>query len=177
MKPLQQGDLDCLCALYAVVNAVRLCCALGPSQSQTIFKAIVKGVAKDLPRIASSGSTDDDVKHYLRIARQTLGDKYGLEIVYSYREFSSYKTMRSAVVNHLSKSGSAVLVSVDAHMTVATAVIGNLWEVKDSSGLKYVHCVGDGVTYKKPLLRAMPELTVFLVRGKCMSVPAASKSI
>lgn len=168
MKPMQQGDLDCLCALYAVVNALRICSAgtLGPSQAQTVFKAIVKGVARELPRIASSGSTDDDVKCYLRIARRTLREKYGLEVTSCYREFPSYGKMRAAAIKHLSKPRTAVLMAVDAHMTVVTAINGNLWEVKDSSGLKYVHCVGNGgASYKKPLLCAIPELSVFLVTG------------
>ena len=42
IRPLQQGDLDGLCGVYAIVNAIRwLCPALSEGQSKKLFGALI----------------------------------------------------------------------------------------------------------------------------------------
>jgi len=42
IKPMRQGDLDGLCGVYAIINAIRwLCPSMSEAQSQKLFVAIM----------------------------------------------------------------------------------------------------------------------------------------
>lgn len=171
MKPLRQGELDSLCGLYAVVNALRLCSAtkLNGAALQAVFRNMLREMSDDLPRLSCSGSTDDDVKRYLRVAFHMLREKYSVDLTFRYREFSSYAKLEIAAAAHLAEPNSAMIISVDRHLTVVSAVHGCLWELHDSWGYKYLHCQDGKVTRQKPMLRALPELGVFIIGHKRIS--------
>lgn len=165
MKPLRQGEMDSLCGLYAVVNALRICSGgkLSQTNAQAVFKHMVRKLGPDLANIACSGSTDDDVKRYLRVALLFLEERYGMSLSFRYRRFASYPRLEAAMAEHLAEPERAVVVSADRHLTVVSAVHGTLWELRDSWGYKYLHCREGKVSRQKPLLRAMPELEVFFI--------------
>jgi len=165
MKPLRQGEMDSLCGLYAVVNALRLCSGgkLSQTHAQAVFRHMVKAVAPSLARLACSGSTDDDVKRYLRVALLFLEERYGIGLKFRYRTCASYERLKAVVEEHLAEPDRAVVVSADRHLTVISAVHGDVWELQDSWGYKYLHCIKGKVSRQKPMLRTMPELEVFLI--------------
>jgi hypothetical protein len=49
-RPLRQGDLDGLCGVYSVVNAVRHLLQLNREQSQELFERLVKALVQDSRR-------------------------------------------------------------------------------------------------------------------------------
>jgi hypothetical protein len=57
MKPYEQGALDGLCAVYSIVNAVRIISGLGEEESKELFKEIILYLEKtnDLSKILLSG--------------------------------------------------------------------------------------------------------------------------
>lgn len=166
MKPLQQGELDSLCGMYAVVNAVRHCAGggdFGHSRAQALFKRLLQDAGEKLPRLACSGSDEEDMERYLRVALALLWRHYKLALVFDTVTFRSMKAMREGLTGHLAKPHTAALVSVDYHMTVVMAVHGDVWELLDSYGYKYLHCAGGKIERRRPLLRAMPELEAVLL--------------
>ena len=43
IKPMRQGDLDGLCGVYAIVNAIRwLCPNMSEAQSENLFAALIQ---------------------------------------------------------------------------------------------------------------------------------------
>lgn len=168
MKPLRQGEMDVLCGLYAVANALRVCSggALTANHLRVLFKAMVRDMGPEMARVLCSGSTDDDVARYLRVATALAKRKYGLSFRFRYRCFGRYETLHESVEKHLAQARQAVILSADRHLTVAVGVTANLWQLVDSDGYKYLHAVEGPITRQKPLLRAMPELEVFWVEGE-----------
>jgi len=57
MKPYEQGALDGLCAVYGIVNAVRIISGIDEEKSKVLFKRIIMYLEKknDLPTILTSG--------------------------------------------------------------------------------------------------------------------------
>lgn len=162
MKPFQQGDLDSLCGMYAVVNAMRVCCGSHVSL-RLLFRRLVKDAAADISAILSHGSDADDMEKYLRVASGMLWRNYKLALVFKHVEFKSHKSMKVGMAEHLAKPCTAVLIGVDEHYTAVVSMEGDLWELRDSNGYKYLHCRAGKVKRKKPILRAMPEKSVFMV--------------
>lgn len=162
MKPLQQGELDDLCGMYAVINTVRACC--GPSVSLgMLFRRLVRDAGAKLPDIAAGGSDADDIERYLRVALAMLWRKYRMALMFNHVEFASLKAMKAGLVEHLAKPNTAALIGVDDHYTVVVSMDGDLWELRDSNGYKYLHCSAGKMRRKKPILHAMPERVVFMV--------------
>jgi hypothetical protein len=57
MKPYEQGALDGLCAVYSIVNAVRIVSGIGEEDARELFKEIILYLEKtnDLARILTDG--------------------------------------------------------------------------------------------------------------------------
>ncbi len=57
MKPYEQGALDGLCAVYSIVNAVRIIAGINEDESRELFKEIILYLERthDLTRILLSG--------------------------------------------------------------------------------------------------------------------------
>lgn len=165
MKPLQQGELDGLCGMYAVVNAVRHCAGsgFGHGRAQVLFKRLLEDAGDNLHRLACGGSDEDDINRYLRVALAMLWRHYKLALAFKAVSFRTHKSMGEVMAAHLAKPNTAVLIGVDQHVTVAVALDGDVWELRDSYGYKHLHCASGKVNRRKPLLRAMPELAVILV--------------
>lgn len=57
--PLRQGDLDGLCGVYAIINALRhLCPELGAARSQAMFRVLVRSIAPRSPARAIAKLND-----------------------------------------------------------------------------------------------------------------------
>jgi hypothetical protein len=57
MKPYEQGALDGLCAVYSIVNAVRIVSGIGDEEARELFKKIILYLEKtnDLAKILTEG--------------------------------------------------------------------------------------------------------------------------
>lgn len=57
MKPYEQGALDGLCAVYSIVNAVRIVSGIGEEEARELFREIILYLEKtnDLARILIEG--------------------------------------------------------------------------------------------------------------------------
>jgi len=89
MVPYEQGALDGLCGLYALVNASRMVVkGLDYLECEKVFRRMLRYIEarKSLSRVVSEGIGDDDV---FRIARAILRDKYNVNLTRLYRRDDS----------------------------------------------------------------------------------------
>ncbi|HEX2858586.1 MAG TPA: hypothetical protein VHP58_00015 [Alphaproteobacteria bacterium] len=171
MKPLRQGDIDSLCGLYAIINAIRTCStyAAAPSLSQArqLFGELIKHHEATFPTFARVGMDVEQVEAALKFALKFCFEKYGLHISYRYVEFTGLKAMQAALEKHLDDQGRhAAIVAADAHSTVVTEVMGKLWRLCDSYRYEHLYCIGEQQRIQRcsGLLRARPELHTFLLK-------------
>lgn len=57
MKPYEQGGLDGLCAIYSIVNAVRIVSSISDTEAKALFRRILEHLEQthDLSRVLSEG--------------------------------------------------------------------------------------------------------------------------
>lgn len=57
MKPYEQGGLDGLCAIYSIVNAVRIVSSISDAEAKALFRRILEHLeqTRDLSRVLSEG--------------------------------------------------------------------------------------------------------------------------
>ncbi len=85
-KPLQQGHLDGLCGVYAIINAIRYVCPrVSKNHAQCLFELLNRALAKQNPARAKAGSivfsglNRRQMWQLIEAARQHLAFKFDVE--------------------------------------------------------------------------------------------------
>ena len=149
--PLRQGDLDGLCGVYAIINALRhLCPELSPARSQALFRMLVRSIAPRAPERAiakfSDGLTIGAVFRLARLAaayterhhngsisvsllatRRHRGGARRWPLARYWRELATVLAGRSAVIVGLNGS--------QRHWSVAISISSQQLQLLDSDGL------------------------------------------
>lgn len=128
MRPFHQGDLDSLCGIYCVVNAVRLAAhpglKIGESQSKGLIDHLVRAIGPKFVQVFADGT--DDIPLLLRAASQWLKQAYGrkLVVVRPFRQKSqpSPGLIGSTIAAHLDSPHTAVIISSTVHWSVVDRV-------------------------------------------------------
>lgn len=145
-SPFQQGALDALCAVYAVVNAVRLAAPpeLRPSQhaSHALFGALLRGLRRRRILYDSLvlGVSPENMRDVLDDAAKWLA-KAGMTLTWR-RPFAGIEAMRldawlAAAAAHLAEPGGGAIVCVAgaiSHWTALRGVGAGTLKLFDSSG-------------------------------------------
>jgi hypothetical protein len=146
-KPLEQGDLDGLCGVYAVVNATRLAThphrRLRAADCADLFAALLAELADEgrLRGFVAAGLGPRVLARLLRKADRWLRRRHGLalEVRRPFRkadEPSPERCLR-ALAEHLARSGTAAIVGSDEHWTVIRGVTPKRLLLADSNGRQY----------------------------------------
>jgi hypothetical protein len=144
LRPFRQGQLDSLCGVYSVVNAVRLVMQqhqrMTNAQSGALFATLIADLAaKDLlEAVVANGAGLGGVARCVRHARMWLREEYGVELAVE-RPFTgqrrNWPTPPLTILrDHLQEPGRAAIVCTFFHWTVAHAVSRSTLRIFDSSG-------------------------------------------
>jgi len=149
LAPLQQGDLDRLCGLYAIINAIRLALypqyKLGRRQLRILFD---EGIAflsrtRSLKAAASSGMYEAHWSKLCQHLLTTAGNLAGVELHmmrYPARSLSSTTVALKALKHHL-KHGRPVLLALEGrlnHWTVVVRFSDKRLSLFDSDGHRWI---------------------------------------
>lgn len=149
--PLRQGDLDGLCGVYAIINALRhLCPELSAARSQALFRMLVRSIAPRSPARAiaklSDGLTIGAVFRLTKLASAHAEQSCGCSISISllaarchrgrpqrwplaqlWHELATVLSSRTAVILGLS--------GCQRHWSVAISISRRQLRLLDSDGL------------------------------------------
>lgn len=141
-KPFRQGDLDALCGLYAVVNAVIVLCPdFSDRESLRLFRLLTQAAAvrrKRFDEIVRTGTEGSMLRHLVRVAAGDLEDRRRL-FVDTIRPRSddlvNLKSALSFLRRNVSRNSVAIIMIRDEelHWTVTTKVTEKLLYLFDSS--------------------------------------------
>jgi hypothetical protein len=145
VRPYRQGDLDLLCGVYCVVNAVRLAALphrrLGYTNSAVLFAVLVRKLDKRgwLYNVVTAGMGTRLVGRLLRWAGRWLRDEHELvlEVKRPFRKRDDPLHCLQFLAAHLGKPGTAAIVGTAEHWTVAQAVGSKRLQLFDSNGRSY----------------------------------------
>ena len=146
-EPLEQGDLDGLCGVYAVVNATRLVAhphrRLRAADCYDLFAALLAELA-DAGRLrgfVTHGLGGRVMARLLRRSDRWLRKRHGLALEVS-RPFAKRGQPEPDVclrvlAEHLARPGTAAIVGSDEHWTVVRGVTTKRLLLADSDGRRH----------------------------------------
>jgi hypothetical protein len=146
-RPFEQGDLDGLCGVYAVVNAVRLTAQphhrLRVADCRGLFVALLAELADEgrLRGFVAAGLGPRVLARLLRRAGHWLRKHHGLALEVS-RPFRKQDTPEfeeclRVLTEHLERPGTAAIVDSDEHWTVIRGVTPKRLLLADSDGRRH----------------------------------------
>lgn len=144
MKPLQQGQLDGLCGIYAVINAVNYVHgALRKPANTALFEACLQYLSSRrclIERITGYGTEGNELNHLLKIANQYY--PLGYSTPFRQRRTIDFEDYWQHCQQFLQQSHSIILINLSgsyAHWTLIERMTHSTLYLRDSSGLKYIH--------------------------------------
>jgi hypothetical protein len=159
LQPLIQGDLDGLCGLYSLLNAVQwglyswsrgsaktrhLPKLLSDAEQQALFDTLVtaRGKRRPLATFVTGGINSVELTRLLRVSREWLSVHRKADLVFR-RPFYRQRTIATRRVlarlgEHLAVPGSAAIIDVEAHWTVVRGAAKRRIRVLDSGGWMFM---------------------------------------
>ena len=169
MGPLQQGHLDGLCGVYAVINAVNI--VQGPLRkpaNRALFETCLQYLASRrclIQRMTGYGTDGSELNQLLKIVQQ----HYPLHCSTPFRQRRTLKFEQYWQECHefLRVPQSIILVNLKGyhqHWTLIERMTETTLYLHDSSGLKYLSKRNCQLTGKRPLRPHLlnPQHTYFL---------------
>src|SRR5215217_1160720 len=146
-KPFEQGDLDGLCGVYAVVNAARLAAhphrRLSAADCRGLFAALLAELAEEgrLRGFVAAGLGTRVLARLLRRAGRWLRKHHGLALEvrrpFAKRDQPQPEACLQTLAEHLARPGTAAIVGSDEHWTVVRAVTPKRLLLADSDGRRH----------------------------------------
>jgi hypothetical protein len=146
-EPLEQGDLDGLCGVYAVVNATRLAAhphrRLPPRDCYELFAALLAELAGRGPAARLRDPRARRPRHgpAAAQARTLAAQRHGLALEvsrpFAKRDQPGPDECLRVLAEHLARPGTAAIVGSDEHWTVVRGVTPKRLLLADSNGRRY----------------------------------------
>ncbi|SHF08703.1 hypothetical protein SAMN02745157_1605 [Kaistia soli DSM 19436] len=150
--PFRQGNLDTLCGLYAILNAIKL--ALGSETStlsrrdwQRLFRKLLREADHrvGLVHATSHGVDAAPLRKLIAAADKHLAKRHGLRLIverpFRASESVAFKTLERWLAEVLDERGSAVIVGLGGafdHWTTAHRLTADYLCFYDSAGINRV---------------------------------------
>ena len=156
-RPFEQGDLDGLCGVYAVVNATRLAAhphhRLRAADCYGLFAALLAELAHEgrLRGFVATGLGPRVMNRLLRRADRWLRKRHGLALEvsrpFAKRDQPGSEECLRVLAEHLARPGTAAIVGSDEHWTVVRADTPKRLLLADSDGRRHfaVATISEGV--------------------------------
>jgi hypothetical protein len=145
-EPLTQGDLDGLCGVYVIINAMRrLCPEVGKTDCERLFTVMMKSLRKHdagQRSIATSGLHLEQVLDLSRVVCSDLQKRYGIDLRFSVPKNQPKRANVDVVWRLLNERLSITRVAILGmqgkcdHWTLAVSATNNLIRLADSDGMK-----------------------------------------
>ncbi len=154
MNPYRQGDLDSLCGLYCVINALRFAALpatkIGRAQSMALIQHLAKALGPEFGELFVDGT--NSVKRLLRAADEWLQQTHGERLIVS-RPFRrvvppSAEVIAQTISTHLADPRTAVIACNLVHWSVVERVTPKRLVLFDSSLHQYMKFEGKGRSAK-----------------------------
>lgn len=189
--PFRQGELDGLCGVYAVINAIRLVLGarsqlLGPCDWQDLFVVLMQSIDHSVgaARAASEGIETKPLRYLLKAAILHLAVEHNLNIraspMLTRTERPSFAKLLPRIGNYVRQPGQAILLSVFGslnHWTVIRRVSHNSLILFDSSGYTRIALDACRMSYERPKAKGrqhvVPPEALFSVSCGSLSLPVA----
>lgn len=147
MRAVRQGDLDALCGIYALINALEVAGVTGPRSQmhRRLFRRLACGLPPDrLQNAMHDGLDEEDLIRTSNRAFRWLRQAYGLRASLSQplrgERIDDLAIYVATVAEWTREPNLAVIVNVHlpslSHWTVIRAVRSRVIEVRDSTTLK-----------------------------------------
>ena len=151
MLPYRQGDLDSLCGLYAILNAVRWADRhhnrLNRADHKALFDRLIEvsDQGDTLTAIVRHGTTIPEMSRLLHVAADDVSRHHGLHLTISkpfhrYREAPA-RIVLAAIARHTRDHANGVIAMTrhaDAHWTLITAITPKRLELFDSTSRQWL---------------------------------------
>lgn len=149
MRPVKQGDLDALCGVYALINALEPAGMKGPRSA--IHKQLFKRLTLSLPRgslarAMHQGLEGDDLVVAGRRAFKWMAKEHALSFSltrpWAHRAFDSPTAFIAALEAMMQRGGVGVILNVHlpglSHWSVASKVSGGRLLFRDSATVRHM---------------------------------------
>lgn len=174
LKPFSQGDLDGLCGIYSVVNAIRLLCPeTRKEQSGELFSALIARLRKEgrpPNEFVSRGIEATELWRLVRTAQRFMKGEFGVRIAAQplklHRHRRRYEEMWLTLKAVLNDQAVAIigLSGLHGHWTVAYRASDKAAHLFDSDNLKLLFRSRCSLDDRKTMHWIGPEDVVFLQR-------------
>ena len=175
-RPYRQGDLDGLCGVYSVVNAVRaLCPEVDGDGAAWLFDKLIQSLRKAgaNPSIAVAGGVGrGEVESLIRAAIACVDDEYDIALTVrrlprALRQTKRLDELWQTLATAISPSAVAILGlgGKQSHWTVAVQVSANQLRLFDSSSMGVLRR-SDCTVGKGTKRTAIPPTHVILIARK-----------
>jgi hypothetical protein len=183
LRPAMQGDLDGLCGVYSIVNAVQwslhtstpTAWAFGQApkrliwtEQEALFDTLVTTLGKRRPHgtFVTGGIHAFELTRLLRVSREWLSIHRKADLVFR-RPFYRQRTIATRRVlarlrEHLAAPGSAAIIAVEDHWTVVRGAAKRRVRVLDSGGWMFMTI--SSTTHRGARRNGLPPGSVFLLR-------------
>jgi hypothetical protein len=170
IKPYCQGDLDYLCGIHAIVNALYAVLPdLKERRAEQLFRELLQEVArrrKNPLQIAWRGMDPSLVRHLITFAADLIAKERSVTVDVSrplQRKRVRLETLVQQLREHTAEGGVAVLAMRDksSHWTVVVKVTRKKIRLFDSNGRKAIRLNKCSLEADKPV-RIHAAATVFL---------------
>jgi hypothetical protein len=145
MKPYRQGDLDGLCGIYSIVNALRLVCNLNNDECLILFKESLALLEKNkkLSEIVALGTS---IVLLTRVFREVIDKKYPIKRTKPFHKNKDVTLNEywNALKEFLSEPNRVVIIGIDGddwdgHWTVIESVTPKMLVQFDSYDGKWLY--------------------------------------
>ena len=184
-SPLQQGNLDSLCGVYAIINAIRCVCPkVSNGHAHWLFELLNRTLAKQNPSHAKNGSmayrglNRRELRRLIEVARENLAFKFGIRFRVERLPRRGKRRWRLAELwslldGQISLGGVAVLGlgGCHSHWSVAIQVTPKQLRLFDSDRLRTIRRQRCTVGHTRTRIRILPA-EVFLFASVTQLPPA-----
>jgi hypothetical protein len=158
-RPAMQGDLDGLCGVYSIVNAVQWALHTCPTtawafgqapkrliwaEQEALFDTLVTALGRRRPlaSFVTGGINSLELTRLLRVSREWLSIHRNANLVcrrpFYRRRTIAPRSVLACLREHLAAPGSAAIIAVEAHWTVVRAAAKRRVRVMDSGGWMFM---------------------------------------
>jgi hypothetical protein len=160
--PYRQGELDGLCGIYAIINAIRLVIGrsshLTPEEWQKLYAVLIRAVDETVgaATAAVGGIEPKPLFELLKVAVRHMADEHDLKIkvrhVLKRGDRPPFEKLAGLLKRRLERSDTAILISLNGHLdhwTVLRRVNHTTLTLFDSSGFARIALANCRTSYQR----------------------------
>jgi hypothetical protein len=178
IKPIRQGGLDCLCGIYAIINALRLILngdnRIKTKDYEQLFEKLIYRLQELSPESVHSieGIGTIELRQLLAETIDYLEEEFEVEVELTRPLLGSPRIKSAKAIGKLraalARPGTAVLIGFGGleHWTVVRAITDHHFLLLDSSGRRFLRTRRSRMIYE----RRRSKRSAVIIRGAAFAV-------